>query len=146
MPNKRIIKSVIYGAFASGILLGIYFAILSLVSGWNFAKDQFFLFWYFIVSLAVGFGVQVGLYVYLKNLVQGEKDGKKIVGITGTTSTTAMISCCAHYLVNLLPIIGVAGVATFVAQYQREFFWIGLLFNLGGIVFMASKIIKHKQV
>ncbi len=63
-------KSIAYGSLASGILLGIYFAILSLVSGWSFAKDQFSLFWYFIVSLAIGFGIQIALYAYLKELIK----------------------------------------------------------------------------
>ena|SRR3989344_6182198 len=134
MSNEIILQSIAYGILASSILLGVYFIVLSLVSGWSFAQDQFSLFWYFIVSLAVGFGIQIGLYTYLKNLVKGGHGMGKILGVTGTTSTTAMISCCTHYLVNLLPILGVAGVVTFVAQYQTQLFWVGLLFNLGGIL------------
>ena len=61
--TSNYIKSVLYGFLASGLLLGIYFVILTLVSGWGFAQDQFFQFSYFIVSLALGFGIQIGLYV-----------------------------------------------------------------------------------
>jgi len=53
-----------------------------------------------------------------------------------------MISCCTHYLANILPILGTIGVVTFVAQYQTQLFWVGLLFNLGGIVYMISKVNK----
>ncbi len=127
---------------ASGILLGVYFAVLSLVSGWNFAQDQFSSFWYFIVSLAIGFGVQVGLYTYLRNLIHGGAGGGKVLGMTGATSTAAMISCCTHYLVNLLPILGAVGMVTLAAQYQVELFWIGLLFNLGGMFSIAKRIVK----
>lgn len=136
-------KPIFYGLLASIILLGVYFAVLTLVSGWNFAQEQFSSFWYFIVSLAAGFGIQVGLYAYLKGLVADESG--KMLGVTGTTSTAAMISCCTHYLANLLPILGVTGLAAFVSQYQVQLFWVGLLFNLGGIAYMAGKIIKFKK-
>jgi len=134
-------KPVLYGILASTVLLGVYFAVLTLISGWEFAQSQFASFWYFIVSLAVGFGIQVGLYSYLRGLIKG-MGGGKLLGVTGTTSTAAMISCCTHYLANLLPILGVAGIVTFVAQYQTELFWVGILFNLGGIAYMISRILR----
>ncbi len=138
------IKSILYGILASGLLLGVYFAILTLVSGRGFAQTQFSQFWYFIVSLAVGFGIQIGLYMYLRGLIKGMHGEGKVLGVTGTTSTAAMISCCTHYLANLLPILGTVGIVTFVAQYQVELFWVGLFFNLGGIVYIANKVIKFK--
>lgn len=137
-------KSILYGILASAILLGVYFLILTLVSGWNFAQDQFGTYWYFITSLAVGFGIQISLYQYLKALVHEGKGMGKVIGMSGTASTASMISCCAHYLVNLVPILGVTGIATFVAQYQVKIFWVGLAFNIFGIGYMASRIIKFK--
>jgi len=133
-------KPIVYGILASIALLGVYFVVLSLVSGFAFAQSQFLQFWYFIVGLAVGFGIQIGLFVYLKHLVRGGHGAGKVLGVTGATSTVAMISCCTHYLTNLLPILGVAGVVTFVAQYQTELFWVGIFFNLGGIAYMMQKI------
>ena len=141
MPNAAV-KPIFFGTLASALLLGVYFAVLTLVSGWSFAKNQFSQFWYFIVSLAVGFGVQIGLYNYLKNQIHGFHGEGKVLGVTGTTSTAAMISCCTHYLVNVLPVLGAVGVVTFIAQYQVELFWVGILFNLGGIVYITSRIIK----
>lgn len=134
-------KSVLFGGLASIILFSVYFVVLTLVSGWKFALDQFFVYWYFIVSLAAGFGIQFGLYVYLRGLIKGDGNGK-ILGVTGTTSTAAMISCCTHYLANILPILGTAGIVTFVSQYQVEFFWVGLLVNFAGILYIANKIRK----
>lgn len=63
---------------------------------------------------------------------------------SGTTSTAAMISCCAHYLANVLPVIGAAGVVTLVAQYQVELFWVGLGFNAAGIVFIGSRVFQAR--
>lgn len=145
MFERKIIKPVVYGTLASGILLGVYFIVLTLVSGLSFVQSQFAFFWYFIVSLAVGFGVQIGLYAYLRGLIKGKHGESKVLGVTGATSTATMISCCAHYLANLLPVLGVMGFVTFVAQYQVKLFWVGLLFNVGGIVYMANKIFKYKK-
>ncbi|MEK7219170.1 MAG: hypothetical protein AAB687_00655 [Patescibacteria group bacterium] len=144
MTNNTI-KSILYGILGSSILLGIYFAILTLVSGWSFAQNQFATYWYFIISLVVGFGIQIALYQYIKGLVHSGRGMGKVVGVSGTTSTVAMISCCAHYLVNLVPILGVTGLVSFVAQYQVKLFWVGIFFNVAGIVYMVSRIIKFKK-
>lgn len=138
-------KSILYGILASTILLGVYFLVLTLVSGWSFTKEQFADYWYFVVSLAVGFGIQITLYQYIKSLVHSGKGMGKVVSVSGTTSTAAMISCCAHYLVNLVPILGVTGLATFAAQYQVKLFWVGIFFNVVGVVYMTNRIIKFKK-
>ena len=143
--TNNIAKSVLYGTLASAVLLGVYFAVLTLVSGWSFAQSQFADFWYFIISLVIGFGIQIALYQYIKGLVHEGLGMGKVVGVSGTTSTAAMISCCAHYLVNLVPILGITGLATFVSQYQIKIFWIGLAFNVFGIAFISNKIIKFKK-
>ena len=138
-----------FGGGAFVLLLAIYFGVVSLISGTDFALDQFAAFWYFIVPLALGFGVQVGLYTYLKNLVGQHGASGKVVAVSGTTSTAAMVSCCAHYLVNILPILGITGFLAVVAEYQIELFWVGLAFNAAGILYVALKVIKatkeHKK-
>src|SRR3989338_8690090 len=145
MTKSTTVVPVVYGIVAASALLGVYFAVLTFVSGWSFTLVQFGTYWYFVVSLAVGFGIQIALYQYLKRLVHSGQGMGKVAGVSGTTSTAAMISCCAHYLVNILPVLGVTGIATFAAQYQVEFFWIGLAFNLFGIIFISNKIIKFKK-
>ncbi len=70
-------KSVQLGIIAFMLMLAIYFGVVSLISGMSFTLEQFTKFWYFIVALALGFGIQVGLYTYLKNL------GKAILFGTG---------------------------------------------------------------
>ncbi|MBK5264731.1 MAG: YHS domain-containing protein, partial [Alphaproteobacteria bacterium] len=59
------------GLSASAIALGVYFGALTLVSGWQFTVEQFVDWWPYIVALAIGFGIQVGLFVYLRRAVHG---------------------------------------------------------------------------
>lgn len=142
---KTYIASVIKKGFiATAILLVVYFFIVTLVSGWSFAQDQFRQFWYFVLTLAIGFGIQVGLYSYLKSSIKGTVSPSVVV-TSGATSTAAMISCCAHYLVNLLPILGAVGIITVISQYQVQLFWVGLAFNFAGIVYMTSKVYKFSK-
>ena len=140
-----VIRSALYGLLASGILLAIYFVVLTLVSGWTFAREQFAQFWYFVLVLAIGFGVQVGLYTYLRRYLTSAHGSGKVVAVAGGTSTAAMISCCAHYLVNILPVLGATGVIALIAQYQTQLFWIGLLFNIGGVVYVGRKVIQARR-
>lgn len=128
-----------FGALAFGLLLAAYFGAVSLVSGWRFTVSQFSEFWYYIVPLAAGFGVQVALFVRLRDLVR-HRAGGSVVAASGATSTAAMISCCAHYLANVAPVLGATGLVTFAAQYQVEFFWVGLAFNAAGITYIGGRL------
>lgn len=136
-------RAVIAGFIGGGFLLGLYFGILSAISGWEFAQSQFASFWYYIVALAAGFGTQVGLYQYLRQAIRNGRGAGKVLVVTGANSTVAMISCCAHYLVNILPILGATGILAVIGQYQIEFFWVGLAANILGIVYIARKVLLY---
>ncbi|MEK7598289.1 MAG: hypothetical protein AAB487_00970 [Patescibacteria group bacterium] len=138
-----IIRSFLYGLLAVFLMLLFYFSLISLISGWGFAQSQFREFWYFVIALSVGFGIQIGLYTYLKNSIH--KVSGKVVAVSGGTSTFAMVSCCAHYLANVLPVLGVTGVLTVIGQYQTQLFWVGIVSNLLGITYVTSKVIKYKK-
>ena len=145
MELSALVKPVRSGVLAATILLGGYFLILTVVSGWEFARTQFAAFWYFVVPLAVGFGIQIGLYSYLKRVTRHADASGKVVTVSGATSTGAMISCCAHYLTNVLPVLGATGIVALLAQYQVEFFWVGLAFNLAGMLYVGRKVFKASR-
>ena len=138
-------KATAMGLMATAGLLGFYFLILTLVSDWAFTVEQFVTYRMYIVSLAIGFGIQIGLYTYLRSAIQSHCSTGKVVAVSGTTSTVAMISCCAHYLVNILPVIGATGLITLVGQYQVEFFWVGLASNAAGILYIGSKLVQFSR-
>lgn len=131
-----------FGMGACVLLLAVYFGVVGLISGAGFAFEQFAKFWYFILPLSAGFGIQVGLYIHLRNLVGQHGASGKVVAVSGSTSTAAMVSCCAHYLVNILPILGVTGFLAVVAEYQVELFWVGLAFNAAGVMYILSRVIN----
>lgn len=139
-----IVKPFFWGLLSASLLLGIYFLVVSLISGFGYAQEQFRQFWYFITGLSAGFGVEAGLYVHIKEKarlrhVTKNASGKPLA-VSGATTTMAMLSCCSHYLVNILPLVGMAGIFGFLGQYQVEFFWLGLFFNAMGIAYLVKKI------
>ena len=140
--GASMIKPLAIGTLASLAMLAVYFGVLTLVSGWDFTVSQFAQFWYYVLPLALGFGIQMGLYVYLRLRLEHHHTGGKMVVASGATSTGAMLACCTHYLANILPVIGAAGIVTLAAQYQVELFWVGLAFNLAGIIFIGSRIVS----
>ncbi len=135
-------RPVGFGAVASAALLVVYFGVLTLISGWRFTLEQFNEFWVYIVPLAAGFGIQVTLYLRLRDVVTRTKDAGGVVAASGSTSAAAMVSCCAHYLMNVAPVLGATGLVAFVAQFQVQLFWVGLAFNLAGIAYVATKLVK----
>ena len=144
-----IVRPLRFGAGALVLMFAIYFGVVGLISGMDFAISEFAKYWYFFVPLALCFGIQVGLFVYLKAIVGQHGISGKVVAVSGTTSTAAMVSCCAHYLANIVPLLGIAGFFTVVAEYQVELFWVGLAFNAAGLLYVTSKVInaykEHKK-
>lgn len=140
MAPRTWVKPISYGTIAASLLLAVYFLVLTAVSGWEFTLDQFKQYWYFIVTLAVGFGVQIALYLRLRHVTLHGGGSGKVVAVSGGTSTAAMISCCTHYLVNVLPVLGATGIVALVAQYQTQLFWVGLAFNAAGVVYVGRKL------
>lgn len=54
-----------------------------------------------------------------------------------------MIACCAHHLTDVLPVVGLAGAAMFLAAYQSLFLLLGVLSNLVGTVYLLGLIRRH---
>ena len=139
------VKPLVSGTAAFSLLLVIYFGVLTLVSGWSFTVSQFSDYWPYIVTLALGFGTQVGLYFYLKQLSEHHHHAQHMLAATGTTSTAAMLACCAHYLTNILPVLGIVGVVSLIAQYQIQLFWISLAFNAAGLAYIGRQLLLARR-
>lgn len=129
------------GVSASMALLVLYFGLLTALSGWEFTQQEFARYWPYIVALAGGFGLQVGLFLFLRGLVHAGAGGK-MVAVSGGTSGAAMVSCCSHYLVNLLPALGATGLVGLVGQYQVQLFWVGIAANLAGIAYVGHRLVS----
>lgn len=93
----------------------------------------------------MGFGIQVGLFTYLKSC-QMAAGAESMAAATGTaTSTAAMVACCAHHLTDVLPFLGLSAATAFLARYQEWFLAVGILSNILGILLMIRNIKMMKK-
>ncbi|MFH1325370.1 MAG: hypothetical protein ABIH49_01195 [archaeon] len=133
-------NSVLYGILAGLGLLVFYLTILSVFQGVNFAFLNLRSLWYLIFPLAIGFGTQIGLYASIKHTAT--LNG--MVASTGTVSAGSMVACCSHFLLNIIPFLGLSGIALFVMKYQTAFLGFGILSNFLGIGLMLNHKRKMK--
>ena len=129
-------------------VIGFYLGLQTLASDWYFAKVQFAEFRWWIAALSIGLGVQVTLFTYMQKRLRGTKlkAAKSGLATSGGMSTLSMAACCAHYLVPLLAAIGLpflSAAAAGIADYQTEFFLLGVLSNLFGLGVMLRLMQKN---
>ncbi len=143
LTNK---KFIIIGVTASLALLAFYFIVLSLANSFSHALFQFSQMGYWILLLAAGFGLQAGLYFFIKEKIRLKQTKNPTISIaaSGGVSAGSMIACCLHHLTDILPLMGLAAAAVFLTQYQLFFIIIGIFSNLIGIVIMLEVIQKNK--
>jgi hypothetical protein len=127
------------------MLLAIYFSAISILNSFDEAISQFSEIWYWIILLTVGFGIQVGLFFHIKVFNRAKTKGLGAeVTASGGVSTVSMIACCAHYLVGILPLLGLSAAALFLVKYQVSFLLVGIFTNILGIIVMLMKIQMQK--
>ena len=137
-------RGSLWGLAAAGGLLVVYGAVLAFANSLEHALAEFVRLWYWMVPLVLGFSVQVGLFAYARTATGGQgMVHSRGVAASGSTSTLGMVACCAHHLTDVLPLIGLAGVAMVLAQYQDLFLLLGVLSNLVGLVYVLGLLHKH---
>jgi len=130
-------KSILIGVLSGLGLIAFYLGVISIFQGFSFAIMNLRSLWYLIFPLAIGFGTQIGLYVSIRN--HAKLTGS--VATTGAISGGSMIACCSHFLLNIIPIAGISGLAVFLVDYQPWFLVFGILSNIVGITLM----VRHKN-
>ncbi|MBU0531627.1 MAG: hypothetical protein ABIG32_02555 [Candidatus Uhrbacteria bacterium] len=144
MPIKYI-KPILAGLIGMFALGTIYWLILYVASGdLTHPFDQFLIYKYWISALIIGFGIQMGLFWYIRSGLHLPDGHATTAAATGAgTSAVAMVACCAHHLTDFLPILGLSAAALFLTEYQVYLFGLGVVSNLFGINLMGY-IIKTK--
>jgi len=139
------------GSVAAIGVIAFYLGLLTLVSDWYNAKAQFNDYRWWIVALSIGLGVQVTLFSGLRISLHGKniKGAKTSMAASGGMSTASMAACCAHYIVAFLPALGLpflSAAAAGLAEYQPQFFFLGVVSNLFGIGVMIRLMLKYNII
>ena len=139
-------KAWIYGILAILTVVAINFLVLYSLNfplmALNIIKRYFWL----LILLIGGFGLQVGLFTYFKGL---NAISCSTTVASGGISGVSMILCCSHYLLNILPFLGaVVGISalTRLSNYTVYFLWFGVVSNIFGVgvIFYQSNKFKRR--
>ncbi len=141
-PFRPLVRPVLFGMSAALGLLIFYLGLITLAQGWDHAIAQLGEDRWFVGAIMIGFGTQVGLYIYLRHMHLHAMTGA-VAASTGT-STVAMLACCAHHLTDVFAILGVSGAAVFLNVYKTPLLWLGILMNLFGIAYLLWKIRQQR--
>ena len=137
-------RHILIGIGAAVLLFGIYVGIITLAQDWKHALEQASNLWYWILGLAGGFGIQAGLFSFIRQGLQERQAATTAsVAASGGVSAGSMAACCAHHLSDVLPILGLSGLVAFLVNYQLLFIIAGVLSNAVGITIMLETIQRH---
>ncbi len=143
---SNLLRPIAFGVLGSLALLLLYLGLVSWAEGWTHAVELLLEDAWIVGPILLGFGIQVGLYTYLKTGIHVAGRGAgAMTGAGGGTSTVAMVACCAHHVTDVLPLLGLSVAATFLAEYRIPFMMVGLLTNLIGIGLMVRIVWREKQ-
>ncbi len=148
LQPRRLLWPIIGGMLGAVSLSTLYLMIVTVAESWSHALELFRQDMPFVVPIILGFGVQVGLFVYLKQGLHLPEDTRTAGALTGAgtgTSTVAMVACCAHHVTDVLPLVGLSAAAVFLAEYKVWFMAAGLATNLVGIGVMLRLLRRERR-
>ncbi len=138
-------RSVPIGVVAGAALLGVYLGIISLAQGPAHALEQLTADAPFAGLIAMGFGTQVALFSELRRVDRRHRAGAVVTAASTGTSGAAMLACCAHHVVDLLPLVGLSAAAVFLDAYRTPLLLLGLAMNGLGIALIGRQLRRARR-
>ncbi|GAA3857424.1 hypothetical protein GCM10022380_88470 [Amycolatopsis tucumanensis] len=96
--------------------------------------------WPWLLAILAGFGTQIALFEELRRRRRLHSGMKAAAGTGVGASAIGMVACCAHYVADLAPIIGISGAAVFLTDYRIPIMAIGIAINLFGVLVAARRL------
>lgn len=138
-------RSIAAGVVGAAVLLSLYLGIVSLAQGIEHALEQLATDALFVGLITVGFATQIALFAELRVLDRRHRAAAAVT-VAGTgTSAAAMLACCAHHLVDLLPLVGLSAAAVFLDAYKTPLLFVGIGMNIIGIVVIARQLQRARR-
>lgn len=139
--NRRAALSIALGALGAAALIGLYLGLVTWAQGPAHALELLWGDRVFVGLISAGFGTQVGLFTYLRLLQRAmARESVALTGAGTATSSVSMVACCAHHLADVLPIVGLSGLAVFLVEFRTPLMLLGVATNVVGIVVMLHQL------
>lgn len=141
-------RPILMGLVAAAGLLAFYVVVVLAASGsqehlWSLMTEDV----WFVAAITAGFGVQIGLFTYLRQAIKAAQGRMSAaMAATGTGgSTMAMVACCAHHLADIMPLAGLTAASLFLSEYKQSLMIVGLVATGIGIAWMWWQIRQHSH-
>ncbi len=122
-------------------LVLLYLGIVTLAQGPGHALELLWGDRLFVGLIGAGFGVQIGLFVYVRLLRRAfARESVAMSGAGTATSSVAMVACCAHHLADVVPLVGLSGLAVFLVEIRTPLLLVGLATNVLGVAVMLRQL------
>ncbi len=139
--TRRAALSIAFGALGAAALIGLYLGLVTWAQGAEHALELLWGDRVFVGLISAGFGTQVGLFTYLRLLQRAmARESVALAGAGTATSSVSMVACCAHHLADVLPILGLSGLAVFLVELRTPLMLLGIATNLVGIAVMLRQL------
>lgn len=138
---RRVAIASLVGVLGATALVGLYVGVVTWAQGPDHALDLLWGDRFFVGAIALGFGTQVGLFAYVRMLQRAmARSSIALTGAGTATSSVSMVACCAHHLADVLPVLGLSGLAVFLLEFRTPLLLLGIATNLAGIAVMVREL------
>ena len=139
--TRRVALSIGLGLLGALALVGLYLGIVTWAQGADHALELLWSDRLFVGLISAGFGTQVGLFTDLQLLQRAmARESVALAGAGTATSSISMVACCAHHLADVLPIVGLSGLAVFLVEFRTPLMLLGIATNLAGIAVLLRQL------
>lgn len=139
--TRRVALSIAFGIVGALALVLLYLGIVTVAQGSEHALELLWDDRLFVSLVSAGFGTQIGLFSYVRMLQRDlARESVALAGAGTATSSISMVACCAHHLTDVLPIVGLSGVAVFLVDFRTPLMLLGLATNAVGIAVMLREL------
>lgn len=134
------------GLLAAAVLVALYLGLVTWGQGLEHAVRLLGDEWYLVGPIAGGFGLQIGLFVRVRQLARRRAAAPTALAASGTGASTAgMLACCAHHVSDVVPLLGLSGATVFLNDYRIAFMAAGLTVNAVGVGVMLRLLQRETR-
>lgn len=144
-PRREWVGSVGVGAAGAVLLVALYLGLISLAQGPDHAIYQLRADLPFVLAIALGFGIQVGLFADLRAIHSRHRGSQALTAASAGAGSAAMLACCAHHLVDVLPLVGLSAATVFLNDYRPLLVAFSLGMNALGIAIISRQLVTARR-
>ena len=133
------------GALGGLALFGFYVLLLSALGNVSHAFEQLNRDGWFIGPILIGFSIQVGVFVRIKQLHRHRRPHAALTAASAGTGAASMAACCVHHIGDVLPLLGISALSIGLEALRTPFMIASLIMNAGGASYMFYRLKRFKE-